>query len=169
MIGLSKVLSVLQKLIRLLSGGLAVIAGGITFLLMLLTVGDVSLRYVFNRPIPGTYELTEWLMCIVVFFAVAYTAAKGRDIAMELVVKRFSQRIQAIIDGVTSLLSLGLISLISWQSIVLAKTVRLAGETTAILSLPNYIVILVVAAGSLALCLVLLASIVSSTGKVLRT
>jgi TRAP-type C4-dicarboxylate transport system permease small subunit len=131
MMELNKDVTMLQKLTQMLINGLAVIAGGITLMLMVLTALDVFLRFLINRPILGTFELTESMMCGIVFCAVAYNTAKGGDIKSDFVVKRFSQKTQAIIDIITSLLSLGLISLISWQSIVLAKNTWRAGEKTA--------------------------------------
>jgi hypothetical protein len=52
---------------------------------------------------------------------------------------------------------------------VLAKSTWLAGEKTAIVSLPNYVPIAIMAIGFLALCLVLLGSLTSSIRKVLKT
>jgi TRAP-type C4-dicarboxylate transport system permease small subunit len=40
---------------------------GVLTIMMLLTVSDVLLRFVFNRPILGTLELTEYMMVPVVY------------------------------------------------------------------------------------------------------
>ena len=46
---------------------------GILMVMMSLTVVDVFLRFVFNKPIVGAYEMSEFMMVILVFFALAYT------------------------------------------------------------------------------------------------
>lgn len=156
----------LEKWSRLIAGGLAIIAGLLTAALMFLTACDVFLRYSLNLPLPGTYELTEMMMCAIVFFALAYTAARGGDISLDLFVKRFSERGQTIAGIFNSLLSLGLVSLITWQVFVLANSLRLSGEKTALLSIPKYIPVGSIAVGSLALWMVLFTSLVSSLRKV---
>ena len=40
-------------------------------LLMLLTAVDVCLRYLFDSPITGSYELSEFMMAILVAFGLA--------------------------------------------------------------------------------------------------
>ena len=49
--------------------GIAVLAA-----MMTLTAADVCLRYLFNRPIMGAYELNEFMMAVFVGFSFAYTA-----------------------------------------------------------------------------------------------
>ena len=39
--------------------------------MMLLTIADVLMKGLFNRPIKGTFELVELLLVFVVFFGVA--------------------------------------------------------------------------------------------------
>lgn len=156
--GIEKAAKRLHALVSRLIAGMMYIAAGVTFVLMMLTVADVSGRYFFNRPISGTYELTLLAMCAIVFFAVAYMAHRGGDIVVGLVVSKFSQKAQAIIESITSFLSLGLISLITWQTALLARTIMLKGETTALLSVPIYLAISAIALGCFILCLVLLVS-----------
>jgi TRAP-type transport system small permease protein len=46
---------------------LGVAASGILFAMMLLTFADVVGRYVFNRPVPGAFEVTELLLLVLIF------------------------------------------------------------------------------------------------------
>ena len=48
---------------------------GVFFVLfmMFLTTADVILRRIFNSPIGGVFELTEFMMIVVVGFALGYT------------------------------------------------------------------------------------------------
>jgi len=123
-----------MKTIHLLSRLFAYTATGVLGLMMLLTVTDVFLRYFFNAPITGTTEITEFMMVIVVFPALAYCAVSRRHINVDLLVSHFPARIQIIIDFITLLLALGIYIIITWQSFLEAMDVK---TTTALLNLSH--------------------------------
>jgi len=132
------------------------IAMGILVLMMFLTAMDVIFRYVFNRPITGSYELIEFMMAILVSFGIAYCAVMGGHVSVDLVVARFSEKTQAIIESITSLLSLGLFILITWQNVLYIKENFHSKLESAVLFIPAYPFIVVVAIGFAVLCMVLL-------------
>jgi len=135
---------------------------GVLAVMMFLTVLDVCLRYLFNRPLPGTYEITEFMMVVTVFFAVAYTQIQKGHVRVELLVSRLPPKAQAVIDSSVSFLSLGLLSLITWQSFIMAKA-QMANElTSTILRVPVFPFVLVVVFGCGLLSLVLLENFLSS-------
>jgi TRAP-type C4-dicarboxylate transport system permease small subunit len=85
--------------------------------LMLLTVTDVLLRYFFNAPILGSYEVTELTMLVVVYPGLAWVAVKRANIKIDLVIGRLSPRTQGIFDSIFCLLSLCIIGLLAYFSI----------------------------------------------------
>ena len=109
-------------------------ATGVLGLLMLLTVANVILRDFFNKPIMGTPELSEFMMVLVVFLALAWCAITRKHVKVELVVNRFSPRIQAIFNGITLLLTLGIFVIITWQSVLESMVVY---DTTSLLRIPH--------------------------------
>lgn len=109
-------------------------ATGVLGLLMLLTVANVILRDFFNKPIMGTPELSEFMMVLVVFLALAWCAITRKHVKVELVVNRFSPRIQAIFNGITLLLTLGIFVIITWQSFLESMVVY---DTTSLLRIPH--------------------------------
>jgi len=121
---------------------------------MLLTAMDVTLRYVFSRPIPGSLELTEYMMAVLVAFGLAYTAVHKGHVSVELVISRFSPRVQAVINTITCFFSLGIFFIITWRSILYAENLRLGGFISSALHIPSYPFVYVVAFGSAILCLV---------------
>ena len=98
-------------------------------LMMLLTAVDVFLRYIFDRPITGSYELTEFLMAILVAFGLAYTAVHQGHINVDLLITGTSPRSQAVINSITALLSLGFFTLMTWRSFLYAEKLRVDGYT----------------------------------------
>lgn len=136
--------------------------GSFMLLLMtLLTTADVMLRYFFNRPIPGAYELVQFMMVILVSFSLAYCFIQKGHISVDVVISRCPQRAQVIIKSIGTLISLGLVSLITWQSALYAKVISEAGWESLILDIPLFPFIAVVSCGCGVLCLALLKDFVS--------
>jgi len=140
-----------RPVIKLLNG----IAMGTVAAMMFLTATDVILRYVFNRPIGGAYELMEYMMAILIPFGLAYCALQGGHVSVDLLVSRFPKKIQSIIGSITTLFCLGLFLLITWQNVIYIKEHFESNLTSAVLLIPVYPFIGAVAIGSAALCLVL--------------
>ena len=140
-----------RPLIKLLNG----IAMATVAAMMFLTATDVILRYIFNRPISGAYELIEYLMAILIPFGLAYCALQGGHVSVDLLVSRFPKKIQSIIGSVTALFCLVLFALITWQNVIYIGENFESKLTSAVLLIPVYPFIAAVAIGSAALCLVL--------------
>jgi TRAP-type C4-dicarboxylate transport system permease small subunit len=95
--------------------------GGVMFMgLMFLGAGDVAGRYLFNKPLLGAMEASEVLMAGIILLAWAYTQRTGGHVKVELIVSRYSPRIQALTGFVTLFLSLLLFICIFRQSLEIA-------------------------------------------------
>ena len=136
-------------------------------IMMFLTFIDVLLRYIFNSPVPGATELIEFMMGIVVTFSVAYTAHKKSHIGVDLVIMYFSERTKKRINCITSFLALILFVLICWQAFLLMAEEYHSKIISAVLYIPVYPFIAMVAVGFVVLCLVLLAEFLSLLGEVI--
>lgn len=137
-------------------------------MMMLLFAVDVALRYIFILPIKGSSELIELGMVVVVFLAIAYTASQKGHVAIEIVVSRFSQRAQAIIDVITYVLSLLFIILVTWRVLLRADLAVQQKQATVVLTIPLYPFMYLVALGFILLAIVLLADIFNSLAKVTK-
>lgn len=131
-------------------------------LMMLLISSDVVLRYVFNRPIRGSFELIEFMMVAVVFLGLGYTQVKKGHLSITLLVKSLPENVTSIINTATNLLS-GLIFLaIAWQNVLQTMESRATGGTSAVLEIPTFPFYLLVAFGSVLLGLVFLMDFIAS-------
>ena len=79
-----------------------------------LTVAEVFWRYVFNRSIPGSFELTGMMMAFVVFFALPYTQMLGGHIRVDVFVRRTSPKIRGTADIIALFLGMCLWAAITW-------------------------------------------------------
>ena len=165
---LSKAADSLDRVVRPLSGAFYSVGIGVLAVLMFLTAGDVTLRYVFNRPITGTFDITQFMMAILVSFGLAYCAVKKGHVRVDLVVSHFSKRAQTIIDAITGLFGLGLFSLITWQAAVNMKELWGSGLTSSVLLTPVFPFAGLVALGSACLTLVLLSDFLNFLSEAVK-
>ncbi len=123
------------------------IASGVLFFMMLLTIADVFLRKVFSQSILGTVEVTEFMMLILLFFAVTQTEILDGHVKVDLIMSRFGERTQAMTDMITQFVCFLLFGLFTWSTLVYAEKMRASGEVSQDLWLPVYPFIYVVALG----------------------
>ena len=153
--------SIADPIVRLLKS----IAMGILVIMMMLTATDVVFRYIFNRPIAGSIELVEYMMAVLVSFGLAYCALEGSHVSVDLVVNTFSEKTQAVIECITSFISLGLFILVTWQSVIYISDNFYSGLESPVLLIPTYPFIAVLAIGFAVLCLVLLMNFFRNLSK----
>ncbi len=90
--------------------------------LMLITTGDVLSRSFFNKPIPGTLELSEYMLSIIILLGAAYT----QQVKVTLVWcnKIFSKDSKGVLEIFTTLASMFIVVIIVWQGYVEEFTKR---------------------------------------------
>lgn len=153
------------------SGLVRIIAGiGVVTLtaLMLFTFADVLLRYIFNRPTVGGFELSEYATAIIVATSIAYTTFKKGHIAVDLVILKLSQRKQEIINTVTWFLGFILFVLITWQSILYAVELSTTFQASASLRIPTPPFVLIVALATVASSLIVGVDIFHRVSKITK-
>ncbi len=143
-------------------------AAGVLALMMFLTAADVLLRYIFNRPVSGTWELTSYMMAIVVGFGISYCALVKGLISVEVLITRFSNKTQAFFNCITYFLSFCFFSLITWQTIFYIKLMFESKLVSAVLLIPTFPFIAALALGSLAFTLVILSDFLEYLSQVVN-
>ena len=136
--------------------------------MVILITADVVLRYFFNKPIKGSYELIEFMLIVIVFTGLAYTQTTTGHISIDLLTTRLPAKARAVINSATSFLCLGAFGLITWCSAVKAEIIRLEGTTSGLLFIPNFPFMWIVALGSFLLCVFFLVGLLDSLGEVLE-
>ena len=170
-----------QKSVKKLAVYMYYVAGAAIVVMMLITCIDIVLRLAVTlhteyewqflapfQPLPGTYELVCFLGSTAAAFAMAHTLVESGHVAVSVLVRLFSKKIQAIIQAITGSLSLIFFGLLCWQSIVYAQKLKDWGEVSMTLELPYYPFVYGMAFGAFAVCLVLLLRIMEEGGKVVE-
>ncbi len=127
------------------------------FFLMLMTTIQVILRKFTHHAILGTVEMTELAMAFIVFCSLAECQVHEGHIKVDLILSRFSPRVQACFDVFTQGACFGVFSFMTWALFSQAEVLKRAGEVTMDLSIPVYPFVYVAAFGCVLLALVLLA------------
>ncbi len=133
----------------------------ILILMMLLTTVDVCLRYVFNSPITGSFELVELMMALIVPFSIVFCAGERAHIHVDIVMEHLSTGLKLFFTFIGNLVSLVLFALITWQSVIYIAEEYESRLTTAVLYIPVYPFIGALSAAFAVLCLLLLAEIIN--------
>jgi TRAP-type mannitol/chloroaromatic compound transport system permease small subunit len=81
-----------------------------------ITVIEVILRYVFNRPTIWAWDINIMILGAFTVMTGGYVLLKEGHVAMDIFASRFSLRVRAVIALVTSLLFFFSIGLLLWQS-----------------------------------------------------
>jgi TRAP-type C4-dicarboxylate transport system permease small subunit len=153
---LNNIIYGLKRVVNPLVRIIAFVAAGVLALMMFLTAADVLLRYIFNRPISGTWELTSYMMAVLVGFGLSYCASVKGLISVEVLTSRFSPRVQAVLNCITYFFSFCFFSLVTWQSILYIKLMFESNLVSAVLLIPTFPFIAALALGSLVFTMVLL-------------
>jgi TRAP-type mannitol/chloroaromatic compound transport system permease small subunit len=120
------------------SRGLALAGAWILLGLSVVTVFDALLRKFLNRPIQGTFEATELLLALVIFFALPYTGLSGGHVVLDLFTNRLSQRAQSIVIGLNALFFAAALVVLSYELGLLAAEYGRTGRTTITMRIPVY-------------------------------
>lgn len=143
--------------------GLAVLA-----IMMFLTAVDVTLRYVFSRPITGSFELTQFMMVSLCALTFAQSQVAKANVAVDVVVNLFPKRVQAGFDAFAWFVGLVLVSLYCWRAFVRAKSLVAIGTTSPMLYIPIYPFVFVLAFGFGIMALVFLVDFINSLSQVVK-
>jgi TRAP-type C4-dicarboxylate transport system permease small subunit len=114
------------------------IAGLFLIAMMLLTGLDVFTRYFLNSPIPGSYEIIQYIMPMVVAFGMAQCALKKKHVQIDLITSLLPNRIQQFLKSIAYLIMFIMFALISWQSFLRATGMYASGQYTEVLYMPIF-------------------------------
>jgi len=132
---------------------LAYVGAFALFGMMVLTMADVVGRYIFNAPILGVFELTEFMVLVLIFSFIGYTQSRKTHVSVDLLVAHLPKRIQANIDLFNHALCLVLMALITWMGIERAFEMKEAGEASPNLGVPDYPFIFFLVLGCAVMCI----------------
>jgi len=121
-----------------LSALLNIIGVGFILAMVLLIVTDILSRLLFNIALQGSYELVEYIMGLVIVFALGYTQIKNGHISVTTLIEMLPEWAQDWANRGVNLVGLVMFALITWQTFEKAGMEVKAGTTSAVLYIPKY-------------------------------
>lgn len=106
----------------------------------LVTCVDVVGRYL-GHPIFGSVEVVGFLAVLTAALALPYTHEMKGHIGVEILIRTFSERTQAIIELCTNTIALAFFGIVTWRMTRYAGTIRKSGEVSMSLEFPEYVII----------------------------
>ena len=150
----------IDKKLAWFSSALSYLGAFSLFTMMGLTTVDVVGRYLFNRPITGVFELTEYLVLILIFSFIGYTQSQKGHVAVDILLPLLPAKLKKLIDVANHLVCLALMGLITWMGVAKALELRAVGEASPNLHIPAYPFAFYLVLGCFVMCIELLRSIV---------
>lgn len=97
----------LTRIVDLSSKVLAAVAAGACLIMTVHVIADVLARWLFNNPLPGTLEMTQfWWMPVIIFGALAFAEYCNDHLRVTLIVDRFGPGTRRVADVAGIVLSL---------------------------------------------------------------
>ncbi len=107
-----------RKAINKLTRGLCFIGMFFALPLMLITTVDALGRDLFDKPLPGTIELSEYMLSIIILLGAAYTQQVKGHVGVDFLTKRLSSKGKSILGIITTLFAMFIIAIVIWQGFV---------------------------------------------------
>ena len=114
--------------------------------MVLLTVADVVLRALVNKPIPGVLEIVELLLACSFFLALPATFLRDEHIVVDIIDGVAPRRVPLLKRIAAALAALAL-AVMAWQGWIVAGDALAFGDVTSYLSIPRIVYWIPVLAG----------------------
>jgi TRAP-type C4-dicarboxylate transport system permease small subunit len=154
--------TIAKKLTQLLIA----IGASMLALMMFLTAVDVGLRYAFNRPLSGAFELVGYMMAILVPFSIAYCGHKNEHITVDLFMDLFPRKVGSVVEIITTFITAIFVIVIAWQNTLYFFEVKASGLTSSVLLIPEYPFIAPVAIAFATFALILVVRLIDLLSEV---
>ena len=104
--------------------------------MMLLTVADVVLRAVLNKPVRGTLEIVELLLACTFFLALPASFLRDEHIVVDIV-DGIAPRWVPLLKRIAGMIGVVLMAAMAWQGWIGAKDTLVFKDVTSDLALPR--------------------------------
>lgn len=118
---------------RRADAALGIAASAILFCMMTLTFVDVILRYLFNRPLRGGFEVTELMLLVLIFAGLPLVTHANEHVTMDLIDRWLSPRARRFLGRVMEAVSAALMFALTWFMWNKAQRISGYGDTTDVL------------------------------------
>lgn len=159
---LYKLALLLERTIYPFSRWLSIASMVAALAMMFLVTADVFGRRFLAAPILGSTEISQRLLAIIIFCAVAWVMTIKGHVEVDIFYRFYPRRLQAIVYSIALFFSLLIVGAMSWGSLLNGLDKLQVGETSVLLRIPMAPFIFVVAFGAAVLFFVILIQFLQS-------
>jgi TRAP-type transport system small permease protein len=139
-----------MRVINFLSRAASYMAMVTVGVIMMLTVTDVFMRYVFTRPITGSTEMIEFMMVILIV-GIVPAAMANRHIRVDIFIERLTPKGQAFFDAITIFIGSWLVVIMGWRAFMACLFMISNDVRSPTLDVPIFPFYVIIAIGFLSL------------------
>lgn len=114
----------------------ATLGGALLMLIALMTVTSVIGRAAFGKPVPGDIELTQYAIAVAISAFLPHCLFSGGNLIVDFFTARASERTRRVLDAIGALTLAFAMALFAWRTVVGMLSVKAAGETSMVISVP---------------------------------
>lgn len=108
----------LKKIEHIIFAGIAYLGALVVVALALLTVTDITGRFLFNLPVQGTFELTANSLAVIAACGIAAATAADEHILVDSLYDKLSPRGKRILLFIAAFAGFVVFSILCWQGIM---------------------------------------------------
>lgn len=123
------------------------LAAAALVIMMLVTILDVFLRYLFNSPVRGSYEIVEATLVVFVFHGLAAGFFRRANIVIDVIDHIVGPRLVNVLIRLSDILAVAVLVIFAWSMIGQAMQAYEYGDRKLELGLPIYLLWIVALAG----------------------
>ena len=135
---IASVFRAIEKVLARINLVVVVACGVFLFFFMFMVVSDVTGRYAFNSPIPGTMEIGEIILAFVVFPGWAAVLANNQHIRVLLVVDRLPPRWRVWLEMLALVVGFAMMLPIAWYGFSFALDSYITKEIGFTYGIPRF-------------------------------
>ena len=123
----------ITRLDRGLEPLLGIVAGVLLFCMMTLTFVDVILRYIFNAPLKGSFEVTELMLVVLIFAALPLVSRREEHVVIDFLDRYLPLGVYRALRALEHIVSAAVMTGLGWLLWQRASKLAAYGDTTAVL------------------------------------
>ena len=114
----------------------AMLGGVLLMLIALMTVASVIGRAGFGKPVPGDIEITQYAIAVAISAFLPYCLFSGGNLIVDFFTAKAKQRTRRMLDAIGAMTLAFAMGLFAWRTVVGMFSVKAAGETSMVISVP---------------------------------
>ena len=130
----------MRKIVRTINKRACYFGGIVVCVLMVLTVIDVIMRNFFLSPVPGMFELTQIMLCVIVFTGMAYAHDNHDTVVIDLLYDALPRVGKVVFSLISTIILITLNALLTWYVFRLVVQQFERGAFTSTLEIPWWII-----------------------------